>query len=159
MKINRRTAITWGFYALMTSLLATLTGFLSGCMRITEPQAESPEPLLFTKSEPEDLVQPGSVADFLQRRAVSVEYSEQSDWNFGSGLLLLTHLVTSRGDHGQDGYEYFINGKCVQGSINLVNFNSRQSLVIKRNGQFVWHYKPGRRPDVHMHEQALPEPT
>ncbi|MBT6691244.1 hypothetical protein HOB10_02855 [Candidatus Parcubacteria bacterium] len=131
-------------------------------MNITDPEVElpkQPEQPLADKSEPEDLVQSGTVADFLQRRVISIEYYEQSDWNCGSGLLLMKHLVTSRGDHGLDGYEYFINGECVQEAINLVDFNPSQRLSIKRNGQRVWSYKPRTRPNVHMHEQALPEPT
>ena len=150
LEISRRRVLIWGSSALVA--------ILSGCMRVTNPQEEE-QPQLLTNKVEDDLVQSGSVADFLQKRAILVEYSEQTDWNFGSGLLLLNHLVTSRGDHGQDGYEFFINGECVQGPINLVSFNGRKSLVIKRNGQLVWHYKPGRRPNVHMHEAALPEPT
>lgn len=158
MQISRRTAIVWGLKAIVASSLATLSALLSSCSSVTDPQ-EGYIQIRPNKTDLLGLIQAGSVADFLQKRVINIEYEQQSDWNFGSGLLLMSRLVTRQGDHGLGGYEYFINGQCVQGAINLVGFAGGQKLVIRRNGQFVWGYKPSIRSDMHMHQEALLEPN
>lgn len=144
MQSNRRTFLAY--------LIPTLLAFVAGCRRIFSPEEDEVFISSLAKSAADDLILPGSVADFLRLRGVNAGYSEQTDWDFGAGLLYLTGL----NQHGSGGYEYFIGGNKPQGAINVVSFNRRHKLVIKRNGVVVWGWKPSVLPDVEIH-RALAE--
>jgi len=117
---------------------------LSGCKNLLEPAQLVP-----ANKSTEDLIYPGSVADFLLQRGMTTAYSQQTDWDFGSGLLFLTRL----GNHPEGAYEYFISDARPMGAINLVPYNGRQKLTIKRNGVLVWGYKPSVLPDADLRPQ------
>jgi hypothetical protein len=152
--MTRQTFLVYLFQGFVASTLLSFSAFLAGCRQVLAPEEELEavtESILVKSLIYEDLIQPGSVADFLRRRGLDVEYSDRIDWDFGSELLFLTRL----GQHGEEDYEYFIGGVKPPGAINRVSFNGQQKIVVKRHGAVVWGWKPPVRPDVDAHFQAV----
>lgn len=118
---------------------------LAGCRELVAPQMERSTSTL--KSNPQDYVASGSVADFLQKQGMNPVFTENTEWGFpgGHGCLLMVDFAT----FGQGDYEYYIDDTKVQVPINLMEFHSnRQKITIYKNSQRVWGRRPPQPIDV-----------
>lgn len=131
----------------------TALPFLVSCTKSLTGPEQTEEIKL--KSRDGSLVDEGSVADFLARRGLWPVFDDRSAWDFGDDFLLLVALST----YGPGNYHYKINGRLIMSAINTTMFDHRrQKMTIIKDGQVVWSYKPGRRPDIHVHCEFADDP-
>lgn len=118
-----------------------------GCRRFSPSQEFLGLPNKTNETSEEEIA-PGTVAHFLTDQ--SPVYDPRSRWDFGWGLLLIG-LVSQ----GAGYYHYYVNGRLILSPINRAPFDpSRQTLMVRKNGQIIYHYapQPRRRPQEWANE-------